>query len=455
MIGMFKFRSKIPVTVDQAFRWHERPGALDRLIPPWENVRILKRANSIEPGSRVVMRMRLGGIPINWVAEHTELHHNDYFRDRQVSGPFARWEHTHRFSPVDGDHCVLEDEVDYRIPGGSLGERFGKSQVEQMLLQMFRYRHDTTTFDLMAHAKYQEHPTMKIAITGASGLVGSQLAPFLSTGGHEVVKVSRSDGPNTIRWDIKNHEIDVAALEGIDAVIHLAGENIVGRWTDSKKQAIRQSRVEGTKLLSETLAKLQNPPKALVCASAMGFYGDRGDEILTENSPAGEGFLPDVCQEWEAAANPARDAGIRVAHARLGMVLSPKGGALAQMLTPFKFAVGGRVGSGKQYWSWISLDDVIGGLHHILMNDSIHGPVNLSSPKPVTNREFTQILGKVLSRPTPFPVPEFALHMLLGEMADDLLLASCRMEPTVLETSDYHFRDPQLERCLRRILGRL
>ncbi|RCS44706.1 TIGR01777 family protein [Bremerella cremea] len=451
---MFTFRSKLPVTVDAAFRWHQRPGALDRLIPPWENVRIEQRANSIEPGSRVVMRMRLAGFPIRWVAEHTELQPNDYFRDRQVSGPFARWEHTHRFSPVDGDHCVLQDEVDYQIPGGSLGQRFGKSQVEQMLLQMFRYRHDTTTFDLIAHAKYQERPTMKIAITGASGLVGSQLAPFLSTGGHEVVEISRSAGPHTIQWDIKNQQIDTTALEGLDAVIHLAGESIVGRWTEQKKQAIRQSRVAGTKLISESLAKLKNPPKVLVCASAMGFYGDRDDEILTEEAPPGQGFLPEVCQQWEAAADPAREAGIRVAHARLGMVLSPKGGALAQMLTPFKFALGGRISSGKQYWSWISLDDVVGGLHHLVMNDAIHGPVNLSSPKPVTNQEFTKTLGRVLSRPTPFPVPKFALHMLLGEMADDLLLASCHMQPQVLETTGYTFRDGQLERCLRRLLGR-
>ncbi|WP_199186866.1 TIGR01777 family oxidoreductase [Blastopirellula marina] len=451
---MFTFRSKIPVSVEKAFRWHERPGAIDRLIPPWEDVRIEERAPSIDPGNRVVMRMRIGGFPVRWVAEHTSLDPNHSFHDRQVSGPFSRWEHTHRFTPVDGDHCVLEDEVDYQIPGGSLGKRLGNSQVERMLLQMFRYRHDTTTFDLMAHARYQERSTMKIAITGAGGLVGSQLQPFLTTGGHEVVQISRSPGPNTIVWDIKKGEIDTAALEGLDAVIHLAGESIVGRWSDEKKKKIRQSRVEGTKLLSESLAKLKQPPKVLVCASAMGFYGDRGDEVLTEQSPAGEGFLPEVCQQWEAAADPAREAGIRVAHARLGMVLSPKGGALAQMLTPFKFAVGGRVGSGKQYWSWISLDDVIGGLHHLVMNDTIHGPVNLSSPQPVTNRQFTKILGKVLSRPTPFPVPEFALKLAMGEMADDLLLASCRMEPKVLGETNYHFRDPELERCLRRLLGR-
>lgn len=451
---MFTFRSKLPVSVDAAFRWHTRPGALDRLIPPWENVQIEKRSDSIDPGSQVVLRMRVGGFPLRWVAEHTELHPNDYFQDRQVSGPFARWEHTHRFSEEEGQ-CVLEDEVDYCIPGGALGRYFGQSTVQEMLLQMFRYRHETTSHDLIAHARYREQPRMKIAITGASGLVGSQLGPFLTAGGHEIVSISRSAGPNTIVWDLAKQEIDAASLEGIDAVIHLAGESVVGRWTNKKKQAIERSRVDGTRLICEALVKLQTPPKVLLCASAMGFYGDRGDEILTESSPAGKGFLADVCQKWEAAADPAREAGIRVAHARLGIVLSPRGGALAQMLTPFKLAMGGKIGSGKQWWSWISLDDVVGALHHILMNDQIQGPVNLNTPKAVTNQEFTETLGKVLHRLTILPIPSFAARLALGEMADEMLLSSCRMQPKVLEETEYAFRDLELERCLKRLLGRL
>ncbi|WDI42271.1 TIGR01777 family oxidoreductase [Bremerella sp. P1] len=451
---MFTFRSKIPVSVATAFHWHEQPGALDRLIPPWEDVQIEQRSRSIAPGSRVVLKMHVGGFPVRWVAEHTALEPNKYFHDRQVSGPFARWEHTHRFLPSEDGQCVLEDEVDYQIPGGSLGTRFGRSKVEKMLLQMFRYRHDTTTYDLIAHARYQERPTMKIAITGASGLVGSQLGPFLTTGGHQVVPISRSAGEDTIQWDIKKQEIDTAKLEGLDAVIHLAGESVAARWTDKKKQAIRSSRVDGTRLLCESLAKLENKPKVLVCASAMGFYGDRGDEILTEASPPGDGFLADVCQEWEAAAQPARDAGIRVVHARIGIVLSPKGGALAQMLTPFKLGVGGKISTGKQWWSWISLDDVVGSLHHLMMNDNIQGPVNLCTPKAVTNEEFTKTLGKVISRPTFFTVPQFAAKLAMGEMADEMLLSSCRMEPKVLEQTEYHFREPNLERCLRKLLGR-
>ncbi|MBA2117772.1 TIGR01777 family oxidoreductase [Bremerella alba] len=451
---MFTFRSKIPVSVATAFHWHEQPGALDRLIPPWEDVQIEHRSNSIEPGSRVVLKMHVAGFPLRWVAEHTELEPNSHFHDRQVSGPFARWEHTHRFLPSEDGQCVLEDQVDYQIPGGGLGDRFGRSKVEKMLLQMFRYRHDTTTHDLIAHARYQERPTMKIAISGASGLVGSQLGPFLTTGGHEVAKISRSAGENTIQWDIKNQEIDSTKLEGLDAVIHLAGESVAARWTDKKKQAIINSRVDGTRLLSESLAKLKNPPKVMVCASAMGFYGDRGDEILSEGSPPGDGFLADVCQAWEEAAQPARDAGIRVVHARIGIVLSPKGGALAQMLTPFKLGVGGQIGSGKQWWSWISLDDVVGALHHLTMNDQIRGPVNLCAPKAVTNHDFTKTLGQVISRPTFLAVPEFAAKLAMGQMADEMLLSSCRMEPKVLEETEYSFRDPHLERCLRKLLGR-
>lgn len=296
---------------------------------------------------------------------------------------------------------------------------------------------------------------MKIAITGATGLVGSQLSPFLSTGGHDVVAISRGPaGPRTIHWDVETKQIDAAALEGLDVVVHLAGENLASRWTLEKKRKIRDSRVEGTQFLSEQLAKLQQPPKVLVCASAMGYYGDRGDELLSESSPAGRGFLAGVCKAWEAAADPAREAGIRVVHARFGLILSPRGGALKTMLLPFRLGLGGPIGNGQQYWSWISLDDVVGSLHHLMMHEQLAGPVNVCAPRPVTNREFTKTLGKVLGRPTVLTVPKFAARAALGEMADEMLLSSMRMEPQVLQETGYEFRDVDLELCLRKLLGR-
>lgn len=299
---------------------------------------------------------------------------------------------------------------------------------------------------------------MNIAVTGASGLVGSALVPFLSTGGHRVVRVVRSvpkPGEDAVHWDPQTGQLDPASLEGLDAVVHLAGENIAaGRWTAEQKARIQDSRVKSTGLLCETLAKLSQPPKVLVCASAIGYYGNRGDETLYEDSPAGSGFLAEVCKAWEAATQPASQAGIRTVLLRIGVVLSPAGGALAKMLLPFKMGLGGVIGSGNQYWSWIGVDDVLGAVHHALMTAGLAGAVNAVAPQPATNTEFTKTLGRVLGRPTFLPLPGFAARLALGEMADDLLLASTRVEPRKLVATGYSFRQPALEGALRHLLGK-
>ncbi len=297
---------------------------------------------------------------------------------------------------------------------------------------------------------------MKILVSGSTGLIGSALVPFLTTGGHSVVRLIRSQprpGQAAVHWDTAAGSIDSSALEGLDAVVHLAGENIaVRRWTPAQKARIRDSRVQGTRLLAQSLARLQQPPKVMVCASAIGFYGDRGEELLTEASAPGSGFLTDTCRAWEAAAQPASGKGIRVVNLRLGVVLSPKGGALAKMLLPFRLGVGGQIGSGRQYMSWIEIDDVVGVIHYALTTDELRGPVNAVAPNPVTNREFTKTLGRVLSRPTIFPMPAFAARLAFGEMADELLLASTRVKPARLQNSGYYFRHPQLEGALRHLL---
>ena len=296
---------------------------------------------------------------------------------------------------------------------------------------------------------------MKILVTGATGLVGSAVVPFLAGGDHEIARLGRSaPGAGDIRWDPDAGALEARALEGFDGVVHLAGENIAsGRWNAAKKRRIKESRVRGTRLLAETLAGLERPPRVLVSASAVGFYGDRGDEELTESSPAGSGFLSDVCREWEAATEAAEGKGIRVVHARLGVVLSRDGGALGKMLTPFRLGAGGIVGNGRQYMSWMTLDDTAAALGHLLATETVSGPVNVVAPVPVTNREFTSTLGRVLRRPTVFPLPGFVARVVFGEMADALLLASTRVQPAGLLDSGYAFRHGSLEEGLRHVLG--
>jgi uncharacterized protein (TIGR01777 family) len=289
---------------------------------------------------------------------------------------------------------------------------------------------------------------MKIVVTGATGLVGSKLVPFLTSAGHSVVRLGRPAD-----WDPEQGTIDASRLNGIDAVVHLAGESIAsGRWTSARKARIRDSRVKGTRLIAETLARVERPPQVLVSASAIGYYGDRGSEVLREDSAPGSGFLADVCRQWEAATDPATRKGIRVVHLRSGLVLSARGGALGKMLLPFKMGVGGKIGSGEQYWSWISIDDLCGAILHCIQAAGVHGPVNTVSPSPLTNAEFTKCLGRVLSRPTLFPMPAFAARLVLGEMADALLLASARVEPAKLASSRFTFKHRDLEPTLRHLL---
>jgi uncharacterized protein len=298
---------------------------------------------------------------------------------------------------------------------------------------------------------------MNILVTGASGLIGTALVSSLASSGHEVTRLVRgqptSEG-KTARWDPMAGTIEAGAIEGVDAVVHLAGENIAERWTSAKKAKIRDSRVKGTQLLCETLTRLSSPPKTLVSASAIGYYGDRGDAVLTEDSPPGQGFLSEVCRAWEAATEPARQHGIRVVQLRLGVVLSAKGGALAKILPPFRLGLGGVLGSGQHYMSWIALDDAVGAIQHAIATDALQGPTNAAAPRAVTNQEFTKTLGNVLGRPTAIPLPAFAARLMFGEMADEVLLASARIQPTKLVASGYQFRYPELEGALRHVLAR-
>jgi len=296
---------------------------------------------------------------------------------------------------------------------------------------------------------------MKILVSGSSGLIGSALIPVLKNGGHETLRlVRRKDIPGSVFWDPMAGVLDRNQLEGVDVAVHLAGESIAARrWTAVQKARIRDSRVKGTQLLSEALASSQRRPQLMISVSAVGYYGDRGSEILRENSLPGVGFLSDVCREWEGAADPAAHAGIRVVHPRIGIVLAKDGGALPKMALPFKLGVGGKIGSGRQYMSWIALEDLVRVILYCIETPNLRGPVNAAAPNAVTNAEFTTILGRVLSRPTLFPLPAFAAGMAFGEMADALLLASTRVDPSKLQAAGFKFRYQDLESALRAILS--
>lgn len=296
---------------------------------------------------------------------------------------------------------------------------------------------------------------MRVAITGATGLLGTALSRALLASGHAVLPVSRRQLPGGVRWDPARRELDVGPLRAADAVVHLAGENLgSGRWTTRRKQQLLDSRIPATRWLAESLAALTPGPRILVSASAVGIYGNRQDEVLTEESSLGDDFLARLGREWEAAADPARQGGIRVVHPRFGVILSTTGGALARMLLPFRLGLGGPLGSGRQWMSWITIDDVVGGLLHSLATDSLEGPANFTAPNPVRNVEFARALGRVLHRPAVMPVPAIALHLAFGEMADATILASQRAIPVRLEASGYQVRQPEILAALRDVVVR-
>jgi len=455
---LFTARSPMPVSAEALFRWHALPGALERLTPPWESIEVLERSGApgIEVGARVAIRMQLGPLPRRWEAEHTRCEPGVLFEDRQVSGPFARWVHTHRMHAQGPAHSVLEDAIEYALPAGPLGRvvagRFARGQLERT----FAYRHALTRADLQRHQAFAALGPQCVAVSGASGLIGSALSAFLGGGGHAVRRLVRgSAGPGEVAWDVERRLVDAEALEGVDAVVHLAGASIgEGRWTEERKEAIRRSRTVGTRVLCEALARLRRRPRVLVCGSAVGFYGSRGDEPLTEASSAGDDFLAEVTREWEAATAPAADAGIRVVHLRSGMVLSPRGGALAKLLPVFRYGAGGRVGSGQQWVSWVSIEDVLGLIQHALFDETLRGPVNAVAPQAVRQKELAQALGRVLHRPALAPLPAPAVRAAFGEMGEVLLLGGQLVVPSVAHAHGFTFLYPELEPALRFLLGR-
>jgi uncharacterized protein (TIGR01777 family) len=448
----FEARVELAASAEAVHDWHLRKGALERLSPPWEALRIL-RDDGVKDGGRTSIEVAIGPVHERWVAVHREVTPGRGFVDEQVEGPFSSWIHRHVIEPLGPERCALTDRIEYKLPLGALGRLVGGSLVRKRIERSFAYRHAILADDLRRHREYAGR-TLRIAVTGASGLIGGALVPMLTTGGHEVLPiVRRAAEPGEVAWDPERGVLEADKLRGVDAVVHLAGENIGdGRWSDDKKQRIRASRVRGTTFLAESLRKLAGGPRVLVSASAIGWYGNRTDPV-DEDSPRGEGFLAEVCEAWERAADPARAAGLRVVHPRTGVVLTPAGGALPELLSAFKVGVGGRVGGGTQGLSWIAIDDVVAGVHAAIMNEAFEGPVNLTAPNPVDNANFARVLGEVLHRPSAVPLPEAAVRLALGEKGQTLLLEGAFVRPARLEAAGHRFSYPHLDGALRHLLA--
>jgi uncharacterized protein (TIGR01777 family) len=454
---VFRHQFELDHPPEEVFAWHARPGALRRLTPPWESIRVKSRTGGLEVGATAVLTIRRGPVDLTWEVRHTAYEKDRLFVDEQVRGPFATWRHEHRFEPIEGGRTRLEDVVEWEPPLGTLGEIFTNALIEKSLARLFRFRATRLAGDLSLHQRYGAGNGRVVAITGATGLIGTALGLLLETGGYRVLRISRAarEGEGWIRWDPAAGELDPHALEGVHAVINLAGESIAGiRWTPAKKEAILKSRQESTLLLSRTLAELDRLPEVFVSASAVGYYGNRGDERLTEGSGSGKGFLAEVCRKWEAATHTARAVGIRTVHLRGGVVLSPGGGVIGTTLLPFKLGLGGRLGSGRQYMSWVDLDDHTGMILHAMAEPRVRGALNSTSPNPVTNAAFADVLGRVLGRPTVIPVPSLGVRALLGEMGVELLLWGQRVLPQKAQETGYRFHFSHLEDSLAYQLGR-
>lgn len=437
--------TSIDAPIDEVFAWHERPGAIDRLLPPWLPLRVVSESKSLENGT-ATLRLPLG---LRWSAQHRadEYRWGRRFVDELVTPglrQLIRWRHQHDFVETSATTTDVTDTIDSHIPGG-------------MLAQNLAYRGRQLHGDLMAHSTARELGAgpMTIAVTGSTGFIGSSLCPFLSTGGHRVVQLVRrrpGDEPRYAEersWDPHDPAPDL--LDGIDAVIHLAGESIAGRFNDRMKTELLASRVDPTRKLAGLMGS-----RPFVVASGVGVYGpDRGDEILSETSEPGDGFLAELCVRWEEAADPARESGSRVTHVRTGIVQSPRGGVLRTLRPLFMAGLGGRLGDGHQWTPWIGIDDMVDIYLRCVVDPALEGPVNAVAPNPVTNREYTRILARVLRRPAVLPVPAFGPGVLFGsEAVREFVLAGQRAVPGVLGSHGHQFRHASLEVALRHLLGR-
>lgn len=478
MTRLFERTLDLPVSPTEAFAWHGRRGVFERLAPPWQTLEAVQRNAGLTDGSKRIFRIRQGPASITWRARHEPLPDGSLgFVDVQEAGPFASWRHEHRFEAVrQGEEQGEEeataspggrmvDRIEYRLPLGPLGDLVAQGRIADDLDALFAWRHHVTWHDLRLHARTAatESGRWTIAIAGASGLIGTRLRALLSTGGHRVIRIVRRPtlADDAVAWTGTGFD-DPSRLEGLDAFVDLAGENVAGgRWTPSRRRRIDASRGERVEQVVRALGRLATPPKTFVCASGVGIHGDTGSRVVGEGEGAdapgarpASGFLAEVARRWEVAALGAEVVGCRTVLARFGVVLSPEGGALGKMLPPFRLGLGAVPGSGEQQLSWITVDDAAAAVVHALGNEDVRGPVHVVAPETTTQAGLCRALGKVLSRPVLARVPASALRLGLGDMADETLLASTGVRPDVLAETGFDHRDPELSPALALMLGR-
>jgi len=457
--SMFRFRSLINRSANDVFAWHLRARTWERSLPSWGQAKVISsegRANHL--GSKVVLNKKIFG-PF-WTKieyEYACYVPNETIKAIQKKGFFTNYEYQITFVPQSNHTCEVIDQFQFSHNYPKIFSYFINRAFVKIPVRMLTYRHEIIDCDLGLLEKYPFQKPLKVLITGSHGMIGTSFLHFLELAGHEVWRLSRSKEnrePQAIVWDPQTGHADVGEFEDFDVVINLAGESIVkGRWTKNKKELILKSRYQGTENLVELLKKLKNPPKTFINASGVGYYGDTGSEVVNEKRDPGKGlFISEVCEHWERASRDLEEIGTRVIQTRFGMVLSSAGGGLKTLLLPFKFGLGGMIGNGNQYVNWITIDDVIGSLYHVMMTPSLEGPVNMVSPHPVPNRVFCEKVAKRLKRWMGPPLPEFLVRLFLQQKGEELFLTSIRAEPSRLIETGYTFQYPMLSQALEHII---
>lgn len=444
-------QSLVNASPTELYEWHARGLAFERLLPPWEKAKVIEMGEGLDVGRRTVLDVSMPWGYKRWIGEHTDHEYGRFFEDTQLEGPFKKWVHRHSFLGDDSDCCRMVDSINCELPFGILGELAGSRFVKKTVSRGLAYRHQLVRDDLVLYRKYKNKPRLRILIAGGRGFIGRKLHCLLETQGHTVFILTRSPKAETdIAWSPAEEKVGFERDAHFDVVINLIGENLASRkWTEKSKKAFWSSRVDSTRFLVNSIKRLDTPPKVFISGSAVGFYGDRGDDRIAEHTSSGKGFLAELCAAWEEEAFCANEFAERVCILRTGIVLDPGGGALQKMLTPFRLGLGGPLGSGTQWMPWISMEDWLYATYEIMMQDAAAGPFNLVSSGGLRNEQFSKVLAKTVCRPCFGRVPAGVLRLLMGEMADEALLSSQRVVPNRLENDlQFSFRYLKLENAL-------